>query len=298
MMNHRVSRTFSRDGVRDAVMPGYMGLIKQIDDQLGRLFAFLDERGLMETTMIVFTADHGDYLGDHWMGEKDLFHEPVIRAPLIVYDPDARADATRGTRCDALVEAVDLAPTFLDVYGGAAGAARHRRPLAAAAAVRRTAAPTGATAVVCEYDYAFQDSRIELGTKPRDAWLRMIFDGRWKYVLAEGYRPMLFDLMTDPHEFTDLGAAPEHEAERARLHEALFRWARQPRQRVTIADGTIESVEVQPRISEGGILIGYWDEADLAEARQSFKPRFASTNPLVKPTLDRLTTLQGAPHDA
>ena len=114
MMDHRVSQTFSRDGVREAVMPGYMGLIKQIDDQMGVLFQFLEDQGLMDKTMIVFTADHGDYLGDHWMGEKDLFHEPVIKAPLIVYDPDPRADATRGTRCQALVEAVDIAPTFLD----------------------------------------------------------------------------------------------------------------------------------------------------------------------------------------
>jgi hypothetical protein len=56
-------------------------------------------------------------------------------------------------------------------------------------------------------------------------------------------------------------------------------------------------MEVQPRISEGGILIGYWDEEDLAEARKHFKPRFASTNPLVKPTLDRLMHPEGATHD-
>jgi len=296
MMNHRVSRTFSREGVRDAVMPGYMGLIKQIDDQLGELFRFMEARGLMETTMIVFTSDHGDYLGDHWMGEKDLFHEPVIRAPLIVYDPDPRADATRGSRCDALVEAVDIAPTFLDACGGVAVPhvmdGRSLRPLLFGKRPGDWRAH-----VVCEYDYAFQDSRIELGTPSRDAWLRMIFDGRWKYVLAEGYRPMLFDLASDPHEFVDLGAAPEHELERQRLHEALFRWARQPRQRVTIPDGAIESMEIQPRISEGGILIGYWDEEDLAEARKHFKPRFASTNPLVKPTLDRLVHPEGATHD-
>ena len=66
---------------------------------------------------------------------------------------------------------------------------------------------------------------------------------------------------------------------------------------MTVADGTIESTEVQARITEGGILIGYWDEADLAEARQQFKPRFASHNPLVKPTLDRLTTHQDLPAD-
>src|SRR5690606_3196600 len=233
----RVSRTFSKEGVREAVMPGYMALIKQIDDQMGVLFAFLEERGLMDETMIVFCADHGDYLGDHWMGEKDLFHEPVIRTPLIVYDPDPRADAARGTRCDVLGEAIDLAPTFLDVYGGTALPhamdGRSLRPLLFG---QRPA--DWREHVVCEYDFSFQESRIELGVKPRDAWMRMIFDGRWKYVLFEHFRPMLFDLAADPNEFEDLGAseAPEHAAVRARLHEALFRWARAPRQRTTVAD--------------------------------------------------------------
>jgi arylsulfatase A-like enzyme len=137
---------------------------------------------------------------------------------------------------------------------------------------------------VCECDYAFQDARIQLGTPSREAWMRMAFDGRWKYVLTEGYRPMLFDLQTDPQELRDLGASPaaEHAQARARLHEALFRWARQPRQRVTIPDDLIEA----------GILIGYADEADLAAQRLQFKPRYASTNPLVKVTLDKLTGRQ------
>ena len=288
MMQHRVSATFSEPGVREAVMPGYMGLIKQIDDQLGALFRFMEARGLFDNTMIVFTSDHGDYLGDHWMGEKDLFHEPVIRAPLIVYDPDPRADAARGTRCAAMVEAIDLAPTFLEACGGVPVPhimdGRSLRPL-----LFGQTPPDWRDHVICEYDYAFQDSRIALGTPARQAWLRMVRDERWKYVLAEGYRPMLYDLQEDPNEFVDLGASPAHEAVRKRMEDLLFRWARQPRQRATVADGTIESIEVQPRISEGGILIGYWDEADLARARQTFKPRFASSNPLVKPTLDRLS---------
>jgi arylsulfatase A-like enzyme len=297
MMKHRVSATFAKPGVREAVMPGYMGLVKQIDDQLGVLFKFLEERGMMDSTMIVFCSDHGDYLGDHWMGEKDLFHEQIVRTPLIIYDPDARADATRGTRSQALVEAVDLAPTFLDVYGGAAVPhildGRSLRPLLFGvehSEWRKT--------VVCEYDYSFMESRAMLGTKSRDAWMRMIFDGRWKYVLFEGYRPMLFDLASDPNEFNDLGADPSFEADRARLHESLFEWARRPRQRATVPDGAIESLEVQPRISEAGILIGYWDEGDLAQARQTFKPRFASTNPLVKTALDRLHHPDGMHHPA
>ena len=53
---------------------------------------------------------------------------------------------------------------------------------------------------------------------------------------------------------------------RARLHEALFEWARQPRQRNTIPDGAMEATAVQERIAEAGILIGYWDEAELETA--------------------------------
>ena len=81
----------TRDEVRARVIPAYMGLIKQIDDQLGVLFRFLDERGLSANTMIVFTSDHGDYLGDHWLGEKDFFHDCTVKVPLIVADPSPDA---------------------------------------------------------------------------------------------------------------------------------------------------------------------------------------------------------------
>jgi arylsulfatase A-like enzyme len=79
---------------------------------------YLEETGRMEDTMIVLTSDHGDYLGDHWLGEKDLFHEQSVKVPLIVYDPSPEADATRGTVCDELVESIDLAATFIEAAGG------------------------------------------------------------------------------------------------------------------------------------------------------------------------------------
>ena len=204
-----------------------------------------------------------------------------------MYDPDPRADATRGTACRELVEAIDIAPTFIDIYGGAAVPhvidGRSLRPLLfgdTPADWRRH--------VVSEYDYSFQDARIELGTKAREAWLRMIFDGRYKYILAEGYRPMLYDLERDPHEFDDMGADPTLESVRARLHEALFQWARQPRQRATVPDKLMEGTPIQQRIAQSGVLIGYWDEAELIEARRSFRPLLAASNPLVRPVLDKL----------
>ena len=83
-------------------------------------------RGLLDNTLIVFTSDHGDYLGDHWMGEKDLFHEPSVKVPLIICDPSPAADAARGTVCDALVETIDLAPTFLEALGADPAEQSHR----------------------------------------------------------------------------------------------------------------------------------------------------------------------------
>src|SRR5437762_4805861 len=117
-MDMRYSRNMSRDEAREKVIPAYMGLITQIDDQMGVLMKFLEQRGLLDDTMIVFTSDHGDYLGDHWMGEKDLFHDQSAKIPLIVIDPSHEADATRGTISDALIEAIDLAPTFIEYFGG------------------------------------------------------------------------------------------------------------------------------------------------------------------------------------
>ena len=96
-MQHTASVTFSREEVRNTVIPVYMGLIRQIDDQLGILFRFMQEQGLIDDTMIVFTSDHGDYLGDHWLGEKDLFHEPSVRVPLIIADPTAEGTAAAGS---------------------------------------------------------------------------------------------------------------------------------------------------------------------------------------------------------
>lgn len=286
-MNHKVSRTFSRDDVRNSVLPAYMGLIKQIDDQMGVLFRYLEDTGLMDDTMIVFTSDHGDYLGDHWLGEKDLFHEQSVRVPLIIYDPDTRADATRGTVNHDLVEAIDLAPTFIDVYGGVQLPhiidGRSLRPL-----LFGKKPANWRHYVISEYDYSFMDAGKELQKPAIECWLRMVFDGRWKYMIAEGFRPMLFDLQNDPQELRDLGADPAFADECARLREYLFEWARRPRQRATVPDSMIDSTPVQQRIMQQGVLIGFWDEADLAEERKSWRPVFASWNPATASTLEAL----------
>ena len=196
-MDMRYSRNMSRDEAREKVIPTYMGLIKQIDDQIGVLMQFLETRGLLETTMIVFTSDHGDYLGDHWMGEKDLFHDQSARVPLIVIDPSLEADSTRGTVCDALVEAIDLAPTFIDYFCGKPPdhilEGRSLMPL-----LRGQTPADWRKVIFSEYDYSMQDVRLKLNQPIEQCRLFMVFDGRWKYIHASGFRPMLYDLRERP----------------------------------------------------------------------------------------------------
>jgi len=265
-MDLRVARKFSRDDVREHVIPTYMGLIKQIDDQLGHLIAYLDAKGLSQSTLIVFTSDHGDYLGDHWLGEKDLFHEPSVKVPLIVVDPSSSAEATRGTTCDALVEAIDLAPTFIDYFGGAPpGHILEGRSLAP---LLRGERPTDwRTHVFSEYDFSMQDVRGALGLPVNKCRLFMAFDGRWKYIHAPGFRPMLFDLANDPSEFEDRGADPAYGAARESMRDALLDWALRDHNRITTPDARIEPYNSTAQL-KAGVLIGYWNEQEVEEARQ------------------------------
>lgn len=256
----RICRTFAREEVRQRVIPAYMGLIKQIDDQMGKLFAFLEERGLFESTMIVLTSDHGDYLGDHWMGEKDLFHDASVRVPMIVYDPRPEADATRGTRSEELVESIDLAPTFLDFFGG--GPRPHVLEGRSLAPLLHATGAHWREFAFSEYDYSTREARKTLGVDQKDARLVMVCDRRWKYVHAEGFRPMLFDLDNDPRELCDLGGQPEYEDVRRRMRNAIFSWSTQHHNRITVSPA---QVELKSRGEPPGIVIGVWDEQEYQE---------------------------------
>ena len=254
-MRHEESENFQREEVRRTVIPAYMGLIKQVDDHLGRLWAFMEERGLLDNTLVVVTSDHGDYLGDHWLGEKELFHEESVRIPLVIYDPSPEADATRGAALDHLVESIDLAPTFVEAAGGQpAGHILEGRSLLGV--LRKRAEVAWRDVVFSECDYSFRRARLELGLDPSSARGYMLRTERWKYVEFDGFRPQLFDLESDPGELVDLGDDPAHVAVRAELHERLFQWLRTRRIRVTTSDA-----EVQRRTDthkSRGIVFGEW----------------------------------------
>lgn len=240
-MDNKIARAFQREDVRQKVIPAYMGLIKQCDDQLGVLLDFLDQTNRLENTMIVLTSDHGDYLGDHWLGEKDLFHEPSVKIPLIISDPRAEADPTRGTACNALVESIDLAPTFVDFAGGKIP--DHILEGHSLLPWLRGEQPEWRKFVVSEYDYSLTPQCQQLGLSMRDARLFMVFDGRYKMMHAEGgFRPMLFDLLDDPEEFYDRGEDESLRSEIDRLYAHLASWGLRMSQRVTKSDDDINAM--------------------------------------------------------
>ncbi len=260
-MDMRTSKSFSRNEIRNLVGPTYMGLIKELDDQLGRIFEYLRESGRMENTMVVFCSDHGDNLGDHWIGEKDLFFDCSARIPLIVCDPRSQADATRGTMTDKLVEGVDLASTFLEFFGGKAKP--HILEGLSLQPLLHGNEAEWRDYCVSEYDYSTRDSRRTVGVDQNDARLAMIFDGRWKYIHVETMRPLLFDLENDPNELNDLGNDPDCAGHIERLRGLHFEWSRRHHNRIT---RSAEVVEAMTDAREPpGILIGYRDRAELEE---------------------------------
>jgi arylsulfatase A-like enzyme len=206
------------------------------------------------------------------MGEKDLFHDQSAKIPLIVIDPSAAADATRGTVSDALVEAIDLAPTFIEYFGGKPPdhilEGRSLMPLL------RGETPAGwRKAVFSEYDYSMQDVRLKLSQPIEQCRLFMVFDGRWKYIHASGFRPMLYDLESDPQEFADRGGDPLCADVVARLQSILFDWALHPRNHITTSNEKIAAYAEKQLQVKGGILIGIWDEAELAAIQQRIELR-------------------------
>ena len=91
----------------------YMGCVTLIDEQIGRVIDHLKQLGLYDNTLIVFTSDHGDYLGDHFMHQKGFFHDCSAKVPFMMAGPDIPA----GQCVTENTSLIDLMPTLLDYCG-------------------------------------------------------------------------------------------------------------------------------------------------------------------------------------
>jgi arylsulfatase A-like enzyme len=260
-MQGMIGKAFQREETRQKVIPAYMGLIKQCDDQLGRVLDHLEKTEQMDSTMIVLTSDHGDYLGDHWMGEKMFMHDQSVKIPLIIYDPSARADATRGSTCDALVESIDLAATFVQAAGAEVPThwieGRSLMPF-----LHGETPENWREFAISEYNYSITPTAARLGVSDEDARLFMVADVRWKLIHFEGgFRPMLFDLANDPQEFNDLGESADHAEIIAKMYDYLGQWGRRQSQRVTRSAADLARMRGASRTR--GIVLGAYDKDDI-----------------------------------
>jgi arylsulfatase A-like enzyme len=186
----------------------YYGMITQIDYNMGRIFAALQDMGIFNETLILYTSDHGEYLGDHHAGAKSFFHEPSAHVPCVLRLPQSWPNRRHGSKSSALVTLADILPTLVTAAGGTPPQGVDGLDLAALGRQEITPRP---------YLESFN------GTSERPGNLA-ITDGRWKYLwFPVGGSEQLFDLESDPYECKNLAGLADFAAERGRLRDELLR---------------------------------------------------------------------------
>jgi arylsulfatase A-like enzyme len=211
----------------------YYGLVTLDDDWIGKLLKRLDELGLTDHTLVVFTADHGEMLGDHGMMSKFVFYEGSVHIPLILRLPGV---IPAETVVKAPVAQMDYFSTILDYLGqpGHESEGRDLRPLIEGRedSKDRVAVSEWQSPAVPGY---------------------MICDGRWKLMFgrAASARSLdaLYDLQMDPDEMNNLiGDNPErekHRAEAERMKGLLVAWLEH------VKSSHTEDVKARPVIKQG-----------------------------------------------
>ena len=251
---HEESQTFARDEVVRHVRPAYQGLIKQLDDELGRLFQEMDGMGRLDDTLVIFCADHGDFLGDHWLGEKELFYDTVQRVPFIVVDPRKSADATRGTTDDRFVECVDVVPTILDALG--IPIPSHRIEGRSLLPLLQGQTPPWRDFVYAELDYGFKQARERLGRHPQQCRAFSLRTATHRYVNWLDLPEQLYDLRCDPDQFEDLGQDTGTAALRSQLRDQLLDFLAHRKHRTTLSDEAV--IAGTNKHKAAGVFYGQW----------------------------------------
>jgi arylsulfatase len=193
-----------------AVARAYRAMIRLLDEQIGRVVEVLKERDLVDQTVIAFTSDHGDMLGDRGLSQKQQPYAASVRIPLLI--TDGRAPACQ--RSPALAELPDLAATLLDYAGLDPGAALSRSwPAFNDRVPARSLRPF----IACDGPTSCADTLREFGFAECNNRWQLLRSAEWSYVrwLDEStptrpYRESLYALAHDPGETQDLAADPAH----------------------------------------------------------------------------------------
>jgi arylsulfatase len=188
----------------------YWALIEHIDENIGRLMDVLEETGQRDNTIVIFTSDHGESLGDHGLRRKGCrFYEGLARVPLIISWP---ARFKQGLKSDALVELTDIVPTLLEATGLPVPEDMHGKSLMSIL--------EGKTDPHMHREFA---RSIYYRALSGTTYASMIRTRDYKLVVYHGH-PMgeLFDMQQDPHEFNNLWNNPACADVRFRLMTSAF----------------------------------------------------------------------------
>lgn len=208
---------------------GYYGLMAEVDDNLGRLLGHLESTGELDSTLVIFTSDHGEQMGDHWLYGKAGFFDQSYHVPLIVAGPDVKAG-----RVDRFTEHVDIMPTLLDWLDLPASRQCDGHSLVG---FLEGAPPSGwRSAAHFEFDFRHSQAQSSLGLNMETACLNVIRDEEFKYVHFAGLPPLLFDLVNDPQELIDVSATRSDVS--ARYARRLLDW------RLEYTDKTLSHITV------------------------------------------------------
>lgn len=186
----------------------YYAEIELVNDQLGRIIDVLRDSDQLENTIIIFTSDHGELLGDHGLLYKGCrFFEALVHVPLLITGPDF----VKGVQSHALVELVDIAPTLLEASGLEVPyfmQGKSLLPLLTGKADPGYHKPH----VVCEYNDAMGPGTMDTINHTYEASHgTMYFDGRYKMAVYHGHNiGEIYDLKNDPGEFDNLWENPEY----------------------------------------------------------------------------------------
>jgi choline-sulfatase len=185
----------------------YFGSCSYVDSKVGELLKTLKECGLEDDTIIVFSGDHGDMLGERGLWYKMHWFEMAARVPMVIHAPKR----FKAGRVAGSVSTIDLLPTFLEMAGSQVDA---QLPLDGRSLLSHLQGQGGHDEVIGEY--------MAEGSKTP---LIMIRRGPWKFVYSQDDVCMLYNLHTDPSELTNLAADAAHQTVlQAFMAEAAERW--------------------------------------------------------------------------